>query len=73
MHDQGIAWMIAGGVRTESREDRHMRMHRIAIAESAPSRTEAWQSFRLRIAAAIGGRAVERTDRSPFAIDCCAA
>lgn len=73
MHDRGIAWMIAGGGRDESPEDRRMRPHRIAITESAPSRPATWDLFRRRVAAVIADRNAAPTDTRTLATDCCPA
>ena len=53
LNDNGIAWMIAGGLHDETLDDRRQRTHRIALAESTPSRTEA---LRRRIAGMVGSR-----------------
>lgn len=73
MNDQGIAWMISGGVHSVTPEEQRMRMHRRALAENAPSRAEALQLIRRRIAAVIGGRTTERTNLTALAADCCPA
>jgi hypothetical protein len=72
MSDQGIAWMIAGGARHDSPEDRRMQMHRIAIAQSASSRGDTWLPLRQRVAGVFARRAGER---KPVALttDCCTA
>lgn len=73
--DHGIAWMIAGGLRGETREDMRMRMHRIALDEQARSRPSITHRLRGRISAAVDGRTWGRRD--PVAItynaDCCPA
>lgn len=73
MNDNGIAWMIAGGSRSETLEDARMRMHRIALSESAPSRADAWLLLRQRIAGVITGRAVPSAMSPARQADCCAA
>ncbi len=72
MNDQGIAWMIAGGARHDSPEDRRMRTHRIAIAESRSSRGDVWPRLQQRVAGVIARRTMER---QPVALtaDCCTA
>ena len=54
INDNGIAWMIAGGARDETRDDQRQLLHRIALAESRPSRADA---LRRRIAGIVGVRA----------------
>lgn len=73
VNDNGIAWMIAGGSRNETLEDVRMRMHRIALAERAPSRADAWLPLRQRIAGVFAGRAVPPATSPALAADCCAA
>ena len=70
MNDQSIAWMIAGGQR-ETAADRRMRAHRVALAESVPSRPDRFSTVRQRITAAIAG--ATRRDERPLALDCCPA
>jgi hypothetical protein len=67
MQENGIAWMIAGGVRAVSDEDRRQRLHRLALAESKPSRGAAFAELRQRIAAVIGGGGDQ------ISADCCPA
>ena len=73
MNDQGIAWMIGGGTRTESPEDRRMRQHRIALAESAGPRPDVWLRLRQRVADGFAGRTVRPETAPAIAADCCAA
>ena len=72
MNDQSIAWMISGGQR-ETPEDRRMRLHRIALAESAPTRPAVWSSLRERIAAAVARPTMDRREQRALALDCCPA
>ena len=70
INDNGIAWMIGGGARSESRDDQRQLLHRIALAESRPSRADA---LRRRFAGIVGVR-----DDAPAAVgslstDCCPA
>jgi len=67
MESNGIAWMIAGGVRAESAEDRRQRRQRVELAHSAPARSDTLDQLRQRFAAFVGGRA------QPVSADCCAA
>ena len=74
MEDHGIAWMIAGGVRAESDEDRRQRLHRVAIAESRPATDDILVSLRrkisaMRLAAIIEGRSPS-TDSIACITDC---
>ena len=69
LNDNGIAWMIAGGVREASHEDQRQLLHRIALAECTPSRTDA---LRRRLVAILGARPEAPTARS-LAPDCCPA
>ena len=69
LNDNGIAWMIAGGVRDETRDDQRQLLHRIALSESTPSRADA---LRRRIAGIVGGRA-EVPSAVSLATDCCPA
>jgi len=70
LNDNGIAWMITGGVRDETREDQRQLLHRIALAESTPSRAD---GLRRRIAGIIGVRADGPAALSTLSADCCAA
>lgn len=78
MEDHGIAWMISGGVRAQSAEDRRQRFHRVAIALSRPANDDILFRLRRQVAAT---RIVEilrgRSDRSADSIglnpDCCPA
>ena len=63
MNDQSIAWMIAGG-QTETPEERRMRAHRLALAESTPSRPARWSILRQRFAAAVASPATDLRERS---------
>ena len=67
MESKGVAWMIAGGVRAQSPEDRRQRRQRAELAHSAPARSGTLDGLRQRIAAFVGGRA------RPVSADCCAA
>jgi hypothetical protein len=69
LNDNGIAWMIAGGTRDQTRDDQRQLLHRLALAESTPSRGDA---LRRRIAAIVGGRA-EGSAAMTLATDCCPA
>ena len=40
INDNGIAWMIAGGLHDEAIADQRQILHRIALAESTPSRAD---------------------------------
>ena len=70
LNDNGIAWMIAGGVRDETRDDQRQLMHRIALAESTPSRAHA---LRRRIAGIVGVRADAPGATAAMSTDCCPA
>lgn len=70
LNDNGIAWMIAGGGRDETRDDQRQLLHRIALAESTPSRAVA---LRRRIAGIVGVRAVGPAAIGTLSADCCAA
>jgi hypothetical protein len=67
MESNGIAWMIAGGVRAESAEDRRQRRQRVELAHSAPAGSDAVDQLRQRIAAFVGSRPQQ------VSVDCCAA
>ncbi len=69
LNDNGIAWMIAGGVREETRDDQRQLLHRLALAESRPSRADA---LRRRIAGIVGIRP-EGSAAFGLATDCCPA
>ena len=73
MNDQGIAWMIAGGVRAESAEDQRQRLHRLAIANSAGSRGPALQRVRGRIGAIVGARSSRASGSGTLSTECCPA
>jgi hypothetical protein len=68
MQENGIAWMIAGGVRAVSAEDRRQRLHRMALAQSKPPRGAALAQLRQRIAAIVGGGS-----QLQISTDCCPA
>ena len=68
LNDNGIAWMIAGGVRNETLDDQRQVLHRIALAESTPSRADA---LRRRIAGIVGVRA--EGPAATLSTDCCPA
>ena len=70
LNDNGIAWMIAGGVRDESRDDQRQILHRIAFAESRPSKANV---LRTRIAAIVGRRADALDGHATMSTDCCPA
>jgi hypothetical protein len=71
VNENGIAWMIAGGVRADSAEDRRQRLHRTEIAHSAVSRGDVLLRLRGRVAAMID----PRIDPRPTVVsaDCCPA
>lgn len=73
MSDQSIAWMIAGGVRAESAEDRLQRFHRLAIANSTGSRGDTLQRVRERIGAIVGARSLVAANNWTRSAECCAA
>lgn len=70
LNDNGIAWMIAGGVSGETREDQRQLRHRIALAESTPSRSNA---LRRRVAGIVGFRADAPAALGTLSTDCCPA
>ena len=70
LNDNGIAWMIAGGARDETRDDQRQLLHRVALANTAPSRADA---LRRRIAGIVGVRAQARSALGAMSTDCCAA
>ena len=70
LNDNGIAWMIAGGAREETRDDQRQLLHRLALAESTPSRADA---LRRRIAGIVGVRAEAPTALGALSTDCCPA
>ena len=73
MNDNGIAWMIAGGVRAESAEDQRQRLHRLAIANDSGSPGDTLQHVRERIAAVVGARPFRAPDRGTLTTECCPA
>ncbi len=70
LNHNGIAWMIAGGVDDETREDQRQLRHRIALAASTPSRTGA---LRRRIAGIVSLRAEAPAAIGSLSTDCCPA
>ncbi len=70
LNDNGIAWMIAGGVRDERRDDHRQLQHRLAVADGTPSPADA---VRRRIAAIVGRRAGLPSGVVTVSADCCAA
>lgn len=69
LNDNGIAWMIAGGLREQTREDERQLLHRLALADGTPSRAGA---LRRRIAGIVGVRAAAPRAMA-LATDCCPA
>jgi hypothetical protein len=69
MERNGIAWMIAGGVRAQSAEDRRQRVQRVDLAHSTPTRGDALSQLRQRIV----DFASARSSQSTLSADCCAA
>ena len=71
VNENGIAWMIAGGVRADSAEDRRQRLHRAEIAHAAAPRGDVLLRLRQRVAAMID----PRIDARPAVVsaDCCPA
>lgn len=70
LNDNGIAWMISGGVREETRDDQRQLMHRLALADSAPSRVD---GLRRRIAGIVGLRTEAPSALGALSTDCCPA
>lgn len=70
INDNGIAWMIAGGVRSFTRDDQRNVLHRIALSESTPSRADA---LRRRIAGIVGDRSEVPSAIGSMSTDCCPA
>jgi len=70
INDNGIAWMISGGARVETRDDQRQLLHRIALAESRPSRADA---LRRRIAGIVGVRRDAAPPLGALSTDCCPA
>jgi hypothetical protein len=70
INDNGIAWMISGGARHETRDDQRQLLHRIALAEGRPSRTD---GLRRLIAGFKGVRDDAQPARSTLSTDCCPA
>jgi hypothetical protein len=70
LNDNGIAWMISGGLRDETRDDQRQLQRRLALADSSPSRADA---LRRRVAAIVGGRAEAPGAVASLSADCCAA
>ncbi len=70
LNDNGIAWMIAGGLRDETRDDQRQLQHRLALADGTSSRADA---LRRRIAAIVGDRAEVPGAVATLSADCCAA
>ena len=70
INDNGIAWMIGGGLRDEHRDDQRQLLHRIALAESRPSRAD---SLRRRFARIVGVRDDAAPALGTMSTDCCPA
>jgi hypothetical protein len=51
MEDNGIAWMIAGGLRAQSAEDQRQRFHRLELARRPAETPAILLEIRRRIAA----------------------
>ena len=73
LNDNGIAWMIGGGVKAESVEDQRQLLHRLALVETGPSVGGQLLHLRERIATIVGSRQEQRTDSGTLSLDCCAA
>lgn len=73
MNDNGIAWMIAGGVHAQSAEDQRQRQHRVAIAQDPAPRGDTLLRLRARVAAIVGSRSVAHADNGTLSADCCPA
>ena len=71
MNENGIAWMIAGGVHAQSAEDQRQRQHRVAIAESSKARGDTLLRLRERIGAIVGARSLRAADSGTLSADCC--
>ena len=69
LNDNGIAWMIAGGVREWTREDQRQLLHRLALANSTPSLADGLR----RWIAGIAGVRAEAPTAMALATDCCPA
>ena len=69
LNDNGIAWMISGGARAETRDDQRQMLHRLALAESTPSLGDV---LRRRVAGIMAGR-LGAPARIALAPDCCPA
>jgi len=70
LNDNGIAWMIAGGMRAETRDDQRQLLHRLALASSTPSRAD---GLRRRIAGIVGVHAQAPIAAGAMSTDCCPA
>ncbi len=70
LNDNGIAWMIAGGARHATRDDERQLLHRLALADSSPSRASV---LRRRIAGMVGGRTEAPSALVAMSTDCCPA
>lgn len=70
MDDNGIAWMIAGGVRAESLEDQRQRRHRADLSHIESEPRDTMLQFRRRLAAIVGSGRAPSASRSA---DCCPA
>jgi len=70
INDNGIAWMIAGGAREESRANQREILHRIALAETRPSRAD---TLRRRIAGIVSVRPDAPAALGTLSTDCCPA
>jgi hypothetical protein len=70
LNDNGIAWMISGGVREGTRDDERQLLHRLALANSTPSRAD---GLRRRIAGIVGGRTEAPSALVAMSADCCTA
>lgn len=70
LNDNGIAWMIAGGMREETRDDQRQVLHRLALANSTPSRADA---LRRRVAGIVGVRAETPSALGAMSTECCPA
>ena len=72
LNDNGIAWMIGGGVKAESGEDQRRVLHRLAVTGARPSVGDQVLHLRERVATIVGRR-LQRTEVRTLSADCCPA
>jgi hypothetical protein len=74
MDDRSIAWMMSGGLRTQTRDDRLQPRHRLDLALATPQRRDPLAFLAAIASQAHAGRTASGTQPvAGPALDCCVA